>query len=120
LDSLTGAVPRSSNQTVHFGKLDWQAAANHRLSVQYYRARSSAPGGVRTTPVVGVGVGSMGSSFVRVDSLVGRWLWTATPAISNEVRLGFARDFQFETAQKPLPQEPAVGPGGYAPEVAIG
>jgi len=120
LDNLTGTVPRSSNQIINFGKLDWQAAENHRLSVQYDRARSSAPGGVRTTPVVGVGIGSMGSSFVHVDSLVGRWLWTATPAISNEVRLGFARDFQFETAQKPLPQEPAVGPGGYAPEVAIG
>ena len=32
----------------------------------------------------------------------------------------FGRDYQYQTAQAPLPQEPAVGPGGYAPEIAIG
>jgi hypothetical protein len=40
--------------------------------------------------------------------------------LTNELRLGYGRDFQYETAQSPLPQEPAIGPGGYAPEVSIG
>jgi len=120
LDSLTGTTARRWDQTIHFGKLDWKAAENQRVSVQYDRARSSASGGARSAPVVGYGVGSLGSSYAHVDVLAGRWLWTPTSSMSNEMRAQFARDFQFETAQKPLAQEPAVGPGGYAPEVAIG
>jgi len=120
LDSLTGTVARRADQTVNFGKVDWKMSENNRVSLQYDRARSSAPGGVRSAPVVGRGVASLGSSFVKVDSVLARWMWTAAPAVSNEVRVQFGRDFQYEQAQRPLPQEPAVGLGGYAPEVSIG
>jgi hypothetical protein len=120
LDSLTGTVARRQDQTINFGKLDWQALHHHRLSVQYNRARSSAPGGVRSSPVVDLGTGSLGSSYASIDSVLGRWLWTARPRLSNELRVQYGRDFQYEEAGKPLPQEPAIGPGGYAPEVAIG
>ncbi|WP_229668871.1 TonB-dependent receptor [Edaphobacter acidisoli] len=120
LNSLTGTVPRSSSQIVNFGKLDWVTSANHRLSVEYNRAHSNALNGVRQEPVVGFGTGSLGSSYVQVDSLLGRWLWTLSSSLSNEVRVQYGRDFQYETAGKPLPQESAIGPGGYAPEVAIG
>jgi hypothetical protein len=120
LDSLTGTVARRQDQVVNFGKVDWQASQRHRLSVQYDRARSSAPGGVRSAPVVDLGTGSLGSSYGKIDSVLGRWLWTARPKLSNELRMQYGRDFQYEEAGKPLPQEPAVGPGGYAPEVAIG
>lgn len=120
LDSLTGTVTRREDQTIHFGKVDWKASEKDRVSLQYDRARSSAPGGVRSTPVVGYGLASLGSSYGKVDSLLGRWILLATPALSNEVRVQYGRDFQYEQAQKPLPQEPAIGPGGYAPEVEIG
>jgi hypothetical protein len=49
--------------------------------------------------------------------------------LNNELRAQYGREFQFEEAGEPLPQEEAgeplpqeeaVGPGGYAPEVAIG
>jgi len=120
LDSLTGTVARRQDQTVNFGKLDWQATAKNRLSVQYDRARSSAPGGVRSAAVVARGRASLGSSYVKVDTLLGRWLWTGGAKFSNEVRVAVGRDFQYEEASAPLPQEPTVGPGGYAPEVAIG
>jgi Carboxypeptidase regulatory-like domain/TonB dependent receptor len=120
LDSLTGTVARRQDQTINFGKMDWQAAERHRLSVQYDRARSSAPSGVRTAPVVDLGTGSLGSSYAKVDSLLGRWTWTVSPRVSHELRVQYGRDFQYETAGKPLPQEPAVGPDGFAPEIAIG
>ena len=120
LDSLTGTVARRQDQTVNFGKLDWQATAKNRLSLQYDRARSSAPGGVRSAAVVDRGRASLGSSYVKVDSLLGRWFWSKSAKFSNELRVGVGRDFQYEQASSPLPQEPAVGPGGYAPEVVIG
>jgi hypothetical protein len=120
LNSLTGTVPRRQDQTINFGKLDWQAAKRNRFSLQYNRARSSAPSGVRSSPVVYVGRASLGSSYVKVDSLLGRWMVRTSPTVTHELRVQYGRDFQYETAQAPLPQEPAVAPGGYAPEVAIG
>ena len=120
LDSLTGAVARRQDQTIHFGKLDWQAAERHRFGLQYDRARSSSASGARSSPVVDVGRASLGSSYVKVDSLLGRWRWRIAPSVSHELRVQYGRDLQYEQAQAPLPQEPAVGPGGYAPRVAIG
>ncbi|WP_158792925.1 TonB-dependent receptor [Granulicella sp. L60] len=120
LDSLSGTIPRRQDQTINFGKLDWRAASKHRFSLQYDRARSSSPSGVRTAAVVDVGRASLGSSFAKVDSVLGGWLWQPGSRVSNELRVQYGRDLQYEEAAAPLPQEPAVGPGGYAPEVSIG
>ena len=120
LESLTGTIARRQDQAINFGKVDWQAAEHHRLSVQYDRARSSSPAGVRSAPVVDVGRASLGSSYAKVDAVLGRWMWLATPRLSNELRAQYGRDLQYEQTQGPLPQEPAVGPGGFAPEIAIG
>jgi hypothetical protein len=40
--------------------------------------------------------------------------------LSNEVRVQYGRQLQYETAQAPLAQEPNIGPGGMPPEVSIG
>lgn len=120
LSSLTGTVQRSSDQTINFAKLDWQGNDHHRGSLQYNRASASEPNGIRSTPTVAVGRASIGSSYVHLDSILARWLWTTNVHLSNEVRIQFGHDQQFETAADPLPQEPAIGPNGYAPEVAIG
>ena len=120
LNSLTGPVTRRSDQTINFGKLDWQVSAKNRMSVQYNRARSSSLAGVRSAPVVDRGTASLGNSDAKVDAVLSRWMWLATLHLSQELRFQYGRDFQFEQVQAPLPQEPAVGPGGYAPEVAIG
>ena len=120
LNSLTGTIARHQDQTINFGKVDWQATSHHRMSVQYDRGRSSAPSGARSAPVVDVGRASLGSSYAKLDSVLGRWMWLAKPSLSNEVRMQYGRDFQYEEAQAPLPQEAAIGPGGSAPEIAIG
>jgi len=120
LDSLTGTIARHQDQTINFGKVDWQATNHQRVSVRYDRGRSSAPAGVRSAPVVDVGRASLGSSYARLDAVLGRWMWQVTPTLSNELRVQYGRDFQYEAAQAPLAQEPAIGPDGTAPEVAIG
>ena len=120
LDSLTGVAARRADQTTNFLKFDWDATARHRLSLQYNRVRASSPAGVKVEPVVDRGVASIGNANTALDRVVGRWMWLRSSAMSHEVRLQFARDLQSESAQQPLPQEAAVGPGGSAPEVLIG
>ncbi|WP_263366981.1 TonB-dependent receptor domain-containing protein [Edaphobacter bradus] len=120
LDSLTGTLARRSGQTINFGKLDWQANERHRLSAQYNRAHSSSPAGLRTSAVVDRGRASFGSAYASVDAGLVRWLWVASPAVTNELRVAYGHELQYQLPQPPLPQEPAIGPGGYAPEVSIG
>jgi hypothetical protein len=120
LDSLTGTVNRRDDQTIHFGKLDWQISPRQRATLQYNRVRSSLPAGLRGAPVVDRGVASLGSGYTKIDAGLARWTWTPSKHFADELLVAYGRDFQFEQPQAPLPQEPAVGPGGFAPEVRIG
>ncbi len=120
LSGLTGTVARRDDQTIHFLKLDWQASSRNRLSAQYNRLRSAAPAGLRGAAVVDRGMASLGSGYGKLDSTSARWNWTISPHLYNELRFAYGRDLQYEEAQRPLPQEPAIGVGGLAPEVAIG
>jgi hypothetical protein len=119
LDSLTGRVDRRDDQTINFLKLDWQASRKNRVSVQYNRLRSAVPAGLRRAPVVDRGIASLGSGSTRVDAFAGRWSWSPSAHFYNEIRIARGRDFQFELPQTPLPQEPGIGLGGLAPEIAI-
>jgi hypothetical protein len=120
LDSLTGTVARRADQQIGFGKVDWQASAKNRFSVQENRVRWAEPGGVRSEPVVDRGTASIGNAYGKVDGAVARWVSLWSSHLSNELRVAYGRDFEYETAQQPLPQEPAIGPGGLAPEIWIG
>jgi hypothetical protein len=119
LDSLTGTVPRSANQTVNFGRLDWQHNRN-RAVLEYNRTRWNSPAGARSGAVVDRAIASLGSSFGAVDSGVVRWLSFFRRGLSNELRAQYGHELLYETAQAPLPQEPNIGPGGMPPEVSIG
>ena len=120
LDSLTGTVARSTDQTVNFGRLDWQRKGCSRVAIEYNRTRWSGPGAARSGAVVDRGVASIGSSFGKVDAGVARWVQMGRGGWSNEVRAQVGRELQYETAQAPLKQEPNIGPGGMPPEVSIG
>jgi hypothetical protein len=119
LSALGGVVPRSGGQTVNFPKLDWVRGTQH-ASLQYNRMRWSSPAGAQTQAVVARGRASFGDDDTRVDSVLGRWQAQWSARVGNELRVQWSRDFEAETAQTPLAQEPATGPGGFAPQVAIG
>jgi len=119
LSSLGGVLPRQGDQTINFPKLDWVRGRQH-ASIQYNRMRWSSPAGVQTQAVVPRGLASFGNDYAKVDSVLARWQAFVTPRVMNEVRFQYSRDFEYETAQSPLAQEPQTGPGGYAPEVRIG
>ena len=120
LDSLTGSVPRRADQTINFLKLDGHLAPRHHLSLQGNRARFSSPAGIRSAPVVNRGAHSFGTEDIAIDTVLGRWLYARHNTFTNELRLQFNRDLHSEQTDTPLPQEPAISPGGLAPEVSIG
>ena len=120
LDSLTGTVQRRHDQAVNFAKLDFTPRDRDRLSLSYNRAHSSSPGGGRTAPVVNRGLASFGNVTVQIDAVLARWSHTLNPHLANELRAEYSRDLHRETAQTPLPQEPAISVGSLPPEVAIG
>jgi hypothetical protein len=120
LNSLTGTVPRRADQTVNFVRLDWRRPGGSQVALEYNRAGWSNPGGARSSAVVDRGLASIGNSFGAVDMGVARWVQFLHRGLSNELRVQYGEQLQYETAQTPLPQEPGVGPGGMAPEVSIG
>ncbi len=120
LDSLTGTVPRRADQTVNFLKLEDHISGRSQVSLQYDRSRFSSPAGLRSAPVVNRAIRSFGDQQISTDSVLGRWTYTSRTSFSNELRLQYNRDHHYEQPQTPLPQEPGIGPGGLAPEVAIG
>ena len=120
LTSLTGTVARHADQTVNFGRVDWQHGSGSRVVLEYNRARWSSPAGARSEPVVDRGVASLGSSYGKVDAGVARWIQFINSRLSNELRAQYGRQLQYDSAQTPLAQEPNIGPGGMPPEVSIG
>jgi hypothetical protein len=123
LDSLTGTTERSAYRVQGFGRVDAAVTAKDRVAVSYAANRFDSPAGVAlgqaSDAVVARGRGSPGDSRVVVDAVAGRWLRTLSSRWNNEVRGQFARDLEYATARAPLAQEPAIGPGGLAPQVSI-
>jgi hypothetical protein len=124
LDSLTGTTARSAYRLQAFGRVEAQLDHSDRVAVSYAANRFSSPAGVAlgqaSDAVVARGRGSLGDSEVQVDAVAARWLRTFSSRWNNELRGQLSRDLEYETPLAPLAQEPAIGPGGFAPQVTIG
>ncbi len=122
LDSLTGAQPRDASRLLSFARLDLVPAVKQQLTLGYIGNRFSSPTGSSSgasAAVVPRGRASLAASILHVDALTGRWLYRLSPLAANELRGQFARDLEFETPHTPLPQEPAISVGGFAPQISI-
>jgi len=115
----SGIVPRLGDQIINFGKLDYKINDKNTVSAIYNRMRWDSPNGVQTNPVIRRGVTSVGNDFVKVDSIIGKLDTLITSKMSNEVRVEYARDYEFENGDKPLASEPTTTAGGLPPGVII-
>ena len=120
LASLTGRVDRRADQTIHFARVDWLRHPAFAPALQYNRVRWSSPAGLVTAPVVARARASLGTASGSVDQVLLRVSSSAGARTGNELRVGWLRDLQDELPQTPLAGEPAISPGGLAPEVNIG
>lgn len=122
LDSLTGPLERNSTRILGFARLDIVPTVRQQLTIGYIGHRFNSPTGSGSGASEGVisrGRASLATSTLQVDALTGRWLYRISALSTNELRGQFARDLQYETPHAPLPQEPAISAGGFAPQVSI-
>ena len=120
LSSLTGLVDRRADQTLNFGRADWRIRPRVATSADYNRVRWTAPAGLINAPVVARGRASLGSASGSLDMVLLRVTTNLSVHTVNQARVGYIGNIQYETPQTPLAQEPAISPGGLAPEVNIG
>jgi hypothetical protein len=115
----SGVAPRQGNQTINFEKIDYKLNDRNIISGMYNRMRWNSPNGVQTNPVIRRGLTSIGNDYVTVDAIIGKIDTFLTPRISNEFRAEWARDYEVETGNKPLSNEPTTTAGGLPPGVII-
>jgi hypothetical protein len=118
LQTLTGVVDRTGDQTLFLPKVDWHLNANHSLAVTYNRLRWDSPAGVQTAAVVNRGIESWGNDGVQDDWTTARFNSVLGSRMTNEVRFQWGRDFEFQSSQEPIPGEP-VAANGRTPAVDI-
>jgi TonB dependent receptor len=123
LDSLTGTVARSSTRAVGFVRVDERVSRRDSLVGTYAGNRFALPAGTgfrsASNAVVNSGMASVGDQTVTMDAFAMHWLHAFTPGFTHVLRAQRAHDLEFDTPRAPLAQEPAISPGGFAPEVEI-
>ena len=123
LDGLSGTTARSATRLLGDVRADAAISRRDRVTLSYSGHRFDAPAGAAlgqaSDAVVARGRGSLGDSLAHVNVLAGRWAHAFSPRFDNELSGQIAHDLESETPRAPLVQEPAIGPGGLAPQVSI-
>ncbi len=127
LNAVTGTTPRTGDQNIFFPKLDWQINGKNHASAELNRLRWTSPAGIQTgTSAISNGIASFGNDYVKATFGVAKLDTVITPALSNEVRYQYGRDFEYETNQNPTAYEQttllnvaARNPYGIPPNVNI-
>jgi hypothetical protein len=122
LDSLMGPVDRSATRLLAFARADADPTRRDHLTLAFIGNDFHSPTGssLRSDAVIARGRASFGDATLHVDALTAHWQHTFSPHWSLEARAQVARDLEYESPRAPLPQEPAVAAGGYAPQITIG
>jgi outer membrane receptor protein involved in Fe transport len=119
ITAQSGIAPRQGNQIISFLKMDYKLNDRNTASISYDRMRWDSPNGIQTNPVVRRGITSLGNDYDKVDSVIGNITTMVTSRISNELRVGYGREFDSENGDAPLPIEPTTTAGGLPPTANI-
>jgi Carboxypeptidase regulatory-like domain/TonB dependent receptor len=93
-----GLVPRTVDQDLAFGKIDYRPSERNTFSFSLNYLRWVSPNGIQTASALtnGGGIGNNANSTVRTR--YGRAVWTGilSPSIVNEARFGWFKDRLFD------------------------
>jgi hypothetical protein len=115
----SGIAPRLGDQIINFVKFDYLVTPKNQISLAYDRMRWDSPNGIQTNAVVRRGLTSLGNDYDKVDSVIGKITTLIAPSTSNELRVGYGREFDTENGDKPGAGEPTTTAGGLPPGAAI-
>ena len=107
LTSMLGTVPRTGEQYIWFPKVDYQINDRNRVSFDVNRMRWASPSGIQTQTNNNRGTNSFGNDFVKDTWGVAKLDSILTNALTNEVRIQYGRDFEYENPQQPSAYENA-------------
>lgn len=99
IDGNIGPQPRTGDQDIYFGKLDYQASKNNHLSASFNFMDWKAPNDYSTSPTFSAGsVTQNGSYGTHERFLVGTWDAVISSNVVNDFRFQWSRDFEFYAA----------------------
>ena len=99
MQSLTGVVARTGDQTLLFPKIDWQINNNHALAVSYNHLRWNSPAGVQTAATVPTASTTGATTASTTTGSSAGLRPSSARRLTNEVRFQWGRDFEFQTSQ---------------------
>ena len=122
LAGLLGPAPRSAAQWVGFGRIDWQAAERHRITLEGIGANWNAPGGGLTQVSENYGNHSFGSSAANEQWLLARWEAYLTPNLLSTTQASAGHDILTAQPSAPSAFEKSllnVNAWGQLPQIVV-
>jgi hypothetical protein len=122
LDGLLGPSERSAAQWVGFGRVDWQAAERHRITLEGIGANWNAPGGGLTRLSENYGNHSYGSSEASEQWLLARWEAYLSPNLLSTAQASAGRDILTARPDAPSAFEQTLLSGnawGQLPQIVV-
>jgi hypothetical protein len=101
LAGLLGPVPRTSNQSQLFGRIDWQISERHHLSAEVQASTENAPAGALSRTSETYASHSFGNAQANFTWGQARWDSFLTANLLNTLSAQFAHSLQGETPQTP-------------------
>jgi hypothetical protein len=125
-----GVIPRTLDQELYFGRLDYHVTDRHTLSASFNFLHDISPNGIQTSvsSTSGSALTGNGDDYVTVRNGRLAWTWVPTSSFVNEAHFGFASDRQADSFdQAELGQGlgylqvsvngTSLGPAAYLPRV---
>jgi hypothetical protein len=122
LGGLLGPAPRVAAQWFGFGRIDWEPAERHRLTLEGIGARWSSAGGGLTRVSEMFGNHSFGSSEASETWILGRWEAFLTPNLLAVTQGSTGRTIQGARPETPSAFEQGLLAGslwGQLPQIVV-
>jgi hypothetical protein len=122
LAGLLGPAPRTAQQWVGFGRLDWQATERHHFTAESIGALWNSPGGGLTGVSENYGNHSFGNSHATEQWILGRWEAFLTPNLLLTTQGSWGRDVLSERPETPSTYEQTLlAPNVYGqlPQIVV-
>ena len=130
LPRFYGSIPRTLDQELYFGRLDYHLSDRNTFSASFNFLHDRSPNGIQTGASLTTGAAITGNGDDAVTVRNGRLAWTMVPGSSfvNEVSFGVATDRQADTFDNSLlggglgylqvsVNGTGLGPANYLPRI---